>query len=263
MASIAVMGTGVTLAPLIPEDRARRNWSFATTMGDAWLAKGEPRRALTSFEQAIAIDRGSAMQGANTSAARTARASMYEDAGTTHALLGDDQRALECFAIAVQLAPDAASARVRFAEQLALCGRFDDARAQYAAAGLPLQEAANPLVERAARGHWPADSAVTRKLLSAAAGILPGFEPATVPLVRLEIMAGSLEAASAILRTAEANGIDQNVARAHAAWIRAARGDTVGARRILKTIPPGIRAGDQRVAGTLELLRRQTGWKPL
>jgi len=77
---------------------------------------------------------------------------------------------LECFAIAVQLAPDAPSARVRFAEQLALCGRFDDARAQYAAAGLPLQEAANPLVERAARGHWPADSAITRKLLSAAAG---------------------------------------------------------------------------------------------
>jgi len=102
-----------------------------------------------------------------------------------------------------------------------------------------------------------------RKLLSAAAGILPGFEQATVPLLRLEIMMGSLERASTLLRTAEANGLDENVARAHAAWIRAARGDTVGARRILGTIPAGIRSGDQRVVGTLELLGQHTGWKPL
>jgi hypothetical protein len=228
LAGIAVAGMAITLAPLIPE----------------------------------AIDRSGAMQRAGSRAGRLARANMYESAGTTYALLGDDQRSIECFAMAVQLAPDAASARAHFAEQLALCGRLDDARAQYAAAGVPLQQATSGLVGMAAREHWPADSVAIRKYLSAAAGILPGFEQATVPLLRLEIMTGSLERASSVLRTAEANGLDENVARVHAAWIRAALGDTTGARKILEAIPAGVRSGDPRVVGTLELLRQQTGWNP-
>jgi hypothetical protein len=149
---------------------------------------------------------------------------------------------------------------VRLAEQLAQLARFDDARAQYTAAGIPLSEAASRLVRMAASEHWPADSVAMRRQLSAAAGILPSHEQANVGLVRFEIMMGSLERASTVLRTAASNGLDENVARAHAAWIRAARGDTIGARRILEAIPAGARTGDPRVIGTLALMRQQTGW---
>ncbi len=257
-AGLGVIAASIVFAPLIPADPVHVRWSSALTMADAWLAQGEARRALTLYAQAIAIDRAREMPGSRTLTGRLARAGMYENAATAYALVGDERQALDCLASAVRWAPEAASTRVRYADRLARSGRFDEARSQYDLAGLPLREAADLLVQQAAQAEQQGNRDEARTLLTAAAGILPGFEPALVPLVRLEIVTGSLDSASRRLAAAAANGLDVNLVRAHLAWIRAALGDSAGARRILATIPSAIRSGDPKVAATLELMRRRT-----
>jgi tetratricopeptide (TPR) repeat protein len=248
--------TGLVLAPMVPDNRTQRRWSYAITMGDAFLAHGEPARALASYEEAMAIDRARSLGVGSASASRLARGALYENAGTAHELLGEEDRAIENLEVAVRLAPEARSLRLHYADQLARSKRGDEARAQYAAAGMSIDAAAAELVRRAEGEEARGNRRATVELLAAAVDLRPGFEPAVIPLVRAEILLGDLDAASRHLHQAESLGLDSNVVRAHAAWLCAARRDTQAARHEMESIPAAIRVSDPRVVGTLELMRR-------
>jgi Tfp pilus assembly protein PilF len=252
----------VVFAPLVPAAPIRAEWSHGTTMGDAWLERGQARRALEYYERAIAIDPLVALHAADSRPAVVARASVYENAGIAHALAGNDSSALAALATAVHMVPEAWTTRSRYAAQLAIVGRMAEALDQYRQAGVAPQDAASDLVGQAAAREAQGDRQATRRLLEAAIGIAPDHEPAVVALLRMEILEGSISAAARRLAAAETSGVDRDVLRAHAAWILTLQGDTAGARRALDAIAPAARHGDPRVVATLRQARRHTGWGP-
>lgn len=255
-AGVMACGAALMFAPIVPSSKGNADWGYATTLGEAWLVKGDPRSALPWLEQAARLDRSGALRGSETRTGRVARASAYENLGIAHSELGEDEPALASLAAAVRLAPEAPSTRSRYAGVLAASGACDSAAVQYGLAGVPLREAAEQLAGEAARYHNRGDAPATRKYLEAAACLQPGYEGAVIPLVRLDILAGAHESALSQLRRAETVGVDVHVVRAHLAWISALEGDTTSVRRILQTIPAEVRASDPRVAATLDLLRQ-------
>jgi hypothetical protein len=56
------------------------------------------------------------------------------------------------------------------------------------------------------------------------------------------------------LEAARTQGLNAYLIRAHVAWISALRGDTTGSRHLVESIPADVRAGDAKVAATLNLM---------
>jgi hypothetical protein len=256
IAGLAMVAGLVTVAPLIPYRAESTAWSHATMLGNAWLVRNEPGRALEWYRRARDLDRSGNLEGADTPAGRRARAALYENLGMSSARTGDAGTALASLATATRLAPDAVSTRLRYAELLALNGLTARAAEQYGVAGLTVEEAAERLVREAERLQRSGDLVSTREYLEAAAQLQPSFERAVIPLIRLDISSGRLESARTWLRAAEESGIDPFLVTAHQAWVSAAAGDTADARRIVETIPGRIRVGHARVAATLEAMSK-------
>jgi tetratricopeptide (TPR) repeat protein len=254
--AIAACAAALTFAPLYASTPAIDEWNDASTLGGAWLSSGDAAKALPWLERAQSIDESGALTDTSSAAVRLARASGYEKLGLAHAQLGHDAQALAAFATAARLAPESGPLRARYAEQLAICGELEQAIAEYRAAGVPGRDAAQVLLQEAARQDHLGHATTTRNCLEAALALDPGNEPAAVALVRSHIVAGELDAARSLLRDGVAAGLDANVARAHQAWISLAAGDTAAARKLVAAIPESVRVNDPRVAGTLALAAR-------
>jgi Tfp pilus assembly protein PilF len=253
-AGLAAGACAVVFAPLVPVSAAGARWTYATTLGEAWLAKRDPWRAVKPLEEAIALDRAGMLSGSDTPTGRVSRAATYENLGIVYSLLGDDRRALGALAAALDLAPEAASTRLRFADLLASTSAYESAMAQFHAVGYTAQQAAERQVREATQDQARGDTAAMRKHLEAAIGLEPDFEEAVIPLVRLEILTGSLRSAMVRLEAARTQGLNAYLIRAHVAWISALRGDTTGSRHLVESIPADVRAGDAKVAATLNLM---------
>jgi tetratricopeptide (TPR) repeat protein len=244
----------LVLAPVIPRSPAHERWSAAQMIGAAWLSRGEAERALPYFQEAAAIDTRGELPQSGTPAAMALRAVVHMQLGVTLQTLGRYAEALSELQKAVELAPRTPDVAVCLGDVAAAVGQTQRAWRAYAAAGMSPSDAARRLVGLAQSEDRRGRPGVTVAQLHAACELDPGYEMAVIPYVRMQIEAGAYGEAVVWLEKARGAGLDENVYRAHAAWIAQKQGNSDVVARLLSGIPHEVLRSDPRVAGTLDLM---------
>src|SRR5437868_6526325 len=84
----------LVIQPLVPHDAAKADWDYATTLGEAWLAKGNPTRAVEWLQHAAAVDERGELGHSESPWARLTRAGNYDDLASAQFQLGANREAL-------------------------------------------------------------------------------------------------------------------------------------------------------------------------
>jgi hypothetical protein len=93
-------------------------------------------------------------------------------------------------------------------------------------------------------------------LLHTAVLIVPQYEPALIPLIRMHIVDGQYEVALSMLDRGLRDGLDSNVYWVHRAWIAKASGQAEVSRRALNRLDSNAARTDKRVLSTIELMNQ-------
>lgn len=249
----AALVTAVVLAPMVPASKAHDAWAFASTMGQAWLARSQPDSAVGYLQQAVAIQESGTLPAAQRSETKDLFGATYLELGVAYEYVGNAEEAVRSMRRGLEMLPEAVDTRLRLIGLLARSAGPDEAALEVASKGMDRGVAAEWLTAEATRWSDRDVSAMTN-LLRAAVAVQPGYEPALVPLVRMYVYAQSVDDASALLNEGFRQGLDPNVYWAHRAWIAQIRGDTSGARQAMERIAEESRTSDARVVSTLQMM---------
>jgi 4-amino-4-deoxy-L-arabinose transferase-like glycosyltransferase len=123
----AALGVILSFNPLIPRHASGSDWITPATLGEAWLAHGDPVRALPYLEKAVASADTAMRQAPNVPTLRLAAAEAYANWGSALETLGEGPSALSRYRSALGMAPEWRELHRRYGRLLALTGATSEA----------------------------------------------------------------------------------------------------------------------------------------
>ena len=247
------LAAALAALPRVPFDLDHLAWETDSSVGAAYLSRGEIAPAVEALQRAVALDRAGRLRNGDWATAKVVRASVFENLGIALRRQGDSADALRAYRDAARLAPDAQSLHNDYAKVAAEMGQTGESREAMAVTGI----AEAQIVERLIQDATEAQARGERRGLEAALhGVLtlrPGDERAQVALIRTLVQAARLDEALAALEAARTRGLDPEVYAAHQVLIASSRGDAAGAAGWRARLRPGAER-DPRVAGTLAMI---------
>ena len=250
---VALLTGALVFWPLPGKSSARLQWDLSTRLGEAWLQKGRPDRALVQFDEAIRQD-SKTMEGAETLTGRTARALAYENRAIALWQLGRLDEAARSLEQGISLDPQPGVAMQKLFELNVLRGNLAEAENVLARAAIPREQAVAFLLEHA-RVEASRQSGREIAYLQAVVAIDSTSEIGSVALVRALVERGRTEEARVALDRAERAQVDPLLINAHRAWIEAREGRLQAARAWLAKVPADRWTKDPRLAATAALIR--------
>ncbi len=243
----------LTAIPRVPFDQDHLAWETDSSVGAAYLSRGESAKALEALQRAVALDRAGRLRNADWATAKIVRASVHENLAIAQRLRGDLPSALRTYREAARLAPEARSLHLEYGKLAAQLQQSDEARAAIAVSGVSEPQLVEMLFSDAAAAQGRGDGAALEAALRGILALNPGEERAQVALIRTLLQAARIDEAATELEHARRTGLDAGVYAAHEVLLAATRGDRASEATWRARITPSA-ARDPRVVATLAMV---------